>query len=41
MKAFAGEDFGHSIVSDAAQKLLSSFDQRTALYSVVVSDKLD
>jgi heme-degrading monooxygenase HmoA len=41
MRAFAGEDFGHSIVSESARKLLSSFDQRTALYSVVLSDKLD
>jgi hypothetical protein len=38
MRIAVGEDFGYTLVSEAGRKLLSRFDQRTAIYEVVVEE---
>jgi len=41
MRIAAGAEFGYTLVAEAGLKLLSRFDQRTAIYEVVVEEKVD
>jgi antibiotic biosynthesis monooxygenase (ABM) superfamily enzyme len=38
MRAAAGEEFGYALIPEAGRKLLSRFDQRVAVYEVVIND---
>lgn len=38
VRAAAGEEFGYIIIPEAGRKLLSRFDQRVAIYEVVVEE---
>jgi len=39
VRGAAGEEFGHIIIPETGRKLLSRFDQRVAIYEVVVTEK--
>lgn len=39
VRAAAGEEFGYTLVPEAGLKLLSRFDQRVAIYEVVIEEK--
>lgn len=39
VRAAAGEEFGYIIIPDAGRKLLSRYDQRVAIYEVVVLEE--
>lgn len=38
VRAAAGEEFGYILIPEAGRKLLSRFDQRVAIYEVVVEE---
>lgn len=38
VRAAAGEEFGYILIPEAGRKLLSRFDQRVAIYQVVVEE---
>jgi hypothetical protein len=38
VRTAAGEEFGYIIIPEAGRKLLSRFDQRVAIYEVVVEE---
>ena len=38
VRAAAGEEFGHTLIPEAGQKLLSRFDQRVAIYEVMIDE---
>jgi hypothetical protein len=38
VRAAAGDDYGYTLIPESGRKLLSRFDQRVAIYEVVVQD---
>lgn len=40
IRAAAGDEFSYTIIPEAGRKLLSRFDQRVAIYEVVLEEKV-
>ena len=39
VREFAGEDYEQAVISDEAHRLLSSFDERVAIYELAFEDE--